>query len=287
MAQPPTSGVPLQDLVAVMDVLRGPKGCRWDAAQSHASLITYLLEEVHELVDAINYGDDNDLREELGDVLLQVVFHARIAAERLPNGGFTMDDVARGITDKLVRRHPHVFGDHEQSEHTDVASDQAWQQRKLAEKGRTSADQGVPRSLPPLLAAQKLLHRAQHHGITAGLVTDSRTAQIAELLADESDQQQALAEIILACVQYADRQGWQAHQLADQQVQRYRRLLSQTPLPGRSDLPDATDQTSALTSAATVSKVASTPAAATDDSVTRPAGQAQPSTGQTGRTDEA
>ena len=100
----------LLDAVAVMDRLRSPGGCPWDAEQTHASLLRYLIEECYELVEAVELGDPAAIREELGDVLLQVLFHARIAAETpADDGGFTIDDVAGDLVDKLVRRHPHVF----------------------------------------------------------------------------------------------------------------------------------------------------------------------------------
>ncbi|MEX2420318.1 MAG: MazG nucleotide pyrophosphohydrolase domain-containing protein, partial [Actinomycetota bacterium] len=98
----------LLDLVRVMARLRGPGGCPWDAEQTHASLARHLLEETHETLDAIDAGDRERLRDELGDVLLQVVFHAQMAAD---DGVWDVDDVARGIVEKLIRRHPHVFGD--------------------------------------------------------------------------------------------------------------------------------------------------------------------------------
>ena len=103
-------GERLLDLVAVMDRLRSPGGCPWDARQTHESLVEYLIEEAYETVEAIEEGDESSLREELGDLLLQVVFHARIAAEA-GSDGFDIDDVADGIITKLIARHPHVFGD--------------------------------------------------------------------------------------------------------------------------------------------------------------------------------
>ena len=106
----PPSGARLLDAVAVMDRLRAPGGCPWDAEQTHDSLLRYLIEECYELVQAVEAGDPAAIREELGDVLLQVLFHARIAAERPGSqGGFDIDDVAGNLVDKLVRRHPHVF----------------------------------------------------------------------------------------------------------------------------------------------------------------------------------
>jgi XTP/dITP diphosphohydrolase len=151
-------GARVLDLVAVMDRLRSPGGCPWDAEQTHQSLVEYLVEEAYEAVEAIETGDDDDLREELGDVLLQVAFHARIAEER-ETDPWSIDDVALGIATKLVARHPHVFGDvdartAEQVEHN-------WQRLKAEEKGRESVTDGVPAALPALLLAAKLLRRTQ------------------------------------------------------------------------------------------------------------------------------
>jgi XTP/dITP diphosphohydrolase len=154
-------GWPLLDLVAVMDRLRSPGGCPWDREQTHASRAPYLLEETHETLEAIDSGDDAHLREELGDLLLQVVFHARIAAER-PGDPWTIDDVAGGITEKLVRRHPHVFADAEAP--TAAHVEQAWERLKAAEKQRASVLDGIPVSLPALAAAQKTVSRARRVG---------------------------------------------------------------------------------------------------------------------------
>ncbi len=155
-------GARFLDLVALMDRLRSPGGCPWDAKQTHASLVTYLVEETYETIEAIETGDDVHLREELGDLLLQVVFHARIAEERASEP-WSVDDVAGGIVDKLVRRHPHVFG---HGEAPDLETlDASWEQQKTAEKGRVSSMEGVPLALPALSLAAKLLHRAEKAGV--------------------------------------------------------------------------------------------------------------------------
>ena len=151
------------DLVEVMNRLRSPGGCPWDAEQTHASLVKYLLEEAYETAEAIEDGDDTALREELGDVLLQVVFHSRIAQE---NEGWDIDDVAAGIADKLVRRHPHVFGD--PAIHTADSASQVeanWEALKATEKGRTSAADGVPMAQPALALAAALVGRATKAGL--------------------------------------------------------------------------------------------------------------------------
>jgi XTP/dITP diphosphohydrolase len=155
-------GAALLDLVAVMDRLRSPGGCPWDAKQTHESLVTYLVEETYEAIEAIETGDDVHLREELGDLLLQVVFHARIAAEHADRP-WSIDDVAADIVAKLVRRHPHVFADVSAptAEHVEAN----WEVLKAAEKGRSSAVEGVPTGLPALALAAKLMSRTAKAGI--------------------------------------------------------------------------------------------------------------------------
>jgi XTP/dITP diphosphohydrolase len=147
----------LLDVVAVMDRLRSPGGCPWDAEQTHTSLMPYLLEEAYEAYAALEDGDLVDLREELGDVLLQVVFHARLAEEA--DRPWSIDDVAGDLVDKLVRRHPHVFAG---TSADDLEG--TWEALKKAEKGRTSVTDGVPLSQPALALAAKLQGRAARLG---------------------------------------------------------------------------------------------------------------------------
>ena len=161
-------GARLADAVNVMDVLRSPGGCPWDAKQTHESLAKYLLEEAHETVEAIDNGDRDHVREELGDVLLQVLFHARVAADD-PDDPWDIDDVAGGLVDKLLRRHPHVFGDGDASTPEEVEA--SWEQIKAAEKAdradsATPLLEGVPRSLSTLLIADKVLARRERSGLT-------------------------------------------------------------------------------------------------------------------------
>jgi uncharacterized protein YabN with tetrapyrrole methylase and pyrophosphatase domain len=141
--------------------LRAPDGCPWDREQDHASLRWHTVEEVYELLDAIESGDDHELEEELGDLLLQVVFHCQLAKER---GAFDFDKVARHITDKLIRRHPHVFGETKVKDVEQVWAN--WEKIKRAEKhgtrhARRSAFDGIPKHLPALLRAEKLLKKAR------------------------------------------------------------------------------------------------------------------------------
>ncbi len=149
MPDEPVPGARLLDVVAVMDRLRSPGGCPWDAKQTHASLMPYLLEEAYETYEALETGDLAHLREELGDLLLQIVFHARIAEE------FTVDDVAGDLVDKLVRRHPHVFAG---ASAEDLEG--SWEALKAKEKGRTSVTEGIPLGQPALSLAAKLQRRA-------------------------------------------------------------------------------------------------------------------------------
>jgi XTP/dITP diphosphohydrolase len=151
----------LRRAVEIMDRLRSPGGCPWDAAQTHESLTRYLLEEAYEVVEAIETGDRRLLREELGDLLLQVLFHARIEEER-PDG-FCIDDVADDLVQKLVRRHPHVFADAEAGSAEEL--NEAWERHKIAEKARTSAVDGVPVAQPALALAAKLVARAERAGV--------------------------------------------------------------------------------------------------------------------------
>lgn len=163
-------GARLLDLVAVMDRLR--VNCPWDAGQTHESLAPYLLEEAYEVLETIEEGDHTALREELGDLLLQVAFHARVAHER--SGGFDIDDVAEGIVAKLVRRHPHVFAD-TRVEGAEEVSDN-WETIKAAERAAKndgdagSVLDGVPMGQPALSLTAQLLRRAERAGAPAGLL---------------------------------------------------------------------------------------------------------------------
>ena len=159
---PAPTGQPLLELIAVMDRLRSPGGCPWDAEQTHESLVPYLTEEAHEAVEAIETGDRAAMREELGDVLLQVMFHARIAQED-DDDPWSVDDIAAGIAAKLVARHPHVFGDETADSAAHVES--VWLARKTAEKRRGSVLDGIPSGLPALLLASKMQSRAGHGGL--------------------------------------------------------------------------------------------------------------------------
>jgi XTP/dITP diphosphohydrolase len=156
-------GSRLLDLVEVMDRLRTQ--CPWDREQTHRSLVRYLVEESYETVEAIETGDRDHLREELGDLLLQVMFHSRIAAEHHEDP-WTVDDVAAEIVEKLVRRHPHVFADVDVAGVDEVSAN--WETIKAAEKQRTSVLEGIPLSMPALTLAEKVLGRAAKAGVEPG-----------------------------------------------------------------------------------------------------------------------
>jgi XTP/dITP diphosphohydrolase len=167
---PDQPGTRLLELVTVMARLR--QECPWDAKQTHESLAPHLLEESYEALEALESGDPEALREELGDVLLQVIFHAEVASERGDGTGYTIDDVADGIAAKLVRRHPHVFGDVSVSGADEVK--QNWDAIKAAERrakggGPGSALDGVPFGQPALALAAQLQRRAERAGVPAGL----------------------------------------------------------------------------------------------------------------------
>src|ERR1700677_5131376 len=151
----------IEDLLKVMATLRSPNGCPWDREQTHLSLRRHAIEEVYELIDAIESRDDHEMAEELGDLLLQVVFHCQLARER---GAFDFENVARRIAGKLIRRHPHVFGDVKVKNVDEVWAN--WEKIKKAEKhgtrhARASALDGIPRHLPALMRAEKLLKKAR------------------------------------------------------------------------------------------------------------------------------
>ncbi len=162
-------GEALLEAVAIMDRLRAPGGCPWDREQTHASLTRYLIEECYELLQAIEDGDVDAMREELGDVLLQVLFHARIAAETpSADGGFDIDDIARGLADKLVRRHPYVFGGSDERETLTPDEQQVrWDELKKAEHAAPSPLDGVAVGQPAVALAAKLGARSVKYAVGA------------------------------------------------------------------------------------------------------------------------
>jgi len=164
-AEDSTPGAQLLRAVQIMDRLRSPGGCPWDADQTHQSLAPYLLEEAYETLDAIESDDLTSLREELGDLLLQVLFHARLAEEALEAERFTIDDVAGDLVAKLVRRHPHVFADPADGGLSAAQVAQSWDEIKKVEKQRESVTDGVPLGQPALALAAKLVGRSGNAGL--------------------------------------------------------------------------------------------------------------------------
>ena len=206
--QPPA----ILELLAVMARLRSPTGCPWDREQDHRTLRFHAVEEVYELMDAIEAGDDQEMAEELGDLLLQVVFHCQLARERK---AFDFEDVTRCIVEKLIRRHPHVFGDADAK--TVAAVWSQWEQIKTVEKQgtwhhRPSALDGIPRHLPALLRAEKLIKKARKARLipaTAGRRSGPPKARLGGLLFD--------------LVAYAQEKGWVAEDLLRAEIRKRER----------------------------------------------------------------
>lgn len=202
----------INDLIKVMARLRSPTGCPWDREQNHRSIRWHAVEEVYELMDAIEAGDDHEMAEELGDLLLQVVFHCQLAKER---GAFDFDKVTRRITEKLIRRHPHVFGD-SKAKTVDAVWAQ-WEQIKRAEKRgtrheRPSALDGIPHHLPALLRAEKLVKKARKAGLAGATPRGGANRGKAEL-----------ARELFTLAQHAQARGWSAEELLRTEVRRNER----------------------------------------------------------------
>ena len=194
----------LDELIAVLERLRAPGGCAWDQEQTHQSLVKYLVEETYELIDAIENGNRDEMIEELGDVLYQVVFHSDIAANT-PGEDFTLEDVAERMTQKMIGRHPHVFGDEAAQAELNIRSADdvvaVWDDFKATEKpARTSVLDGIPQGMPALALADKVIGRAQKIGV---LEADA-VASIP--MSDESE----VGGLLLAIVASARAQGFDA-----------------------------------------------------------------------------
>ena len=198
----------LLDLVRVMARLRGPGGCPWDAEQTHRTLARHLLEETHELLEAIDAEDDDAMRDELGDVLLQVVFHAQMAAD---DGRWDVDDVAQGLVRKLIHRHPHVFGEVEVDGADEVLVN--WEKAKVEEAGeRAAVDDDIPASLPSLARAAKVQRRAAGWGFEWRSVegaVDALREEVEELAAatDPTNAEEEIGDVLFATVAVARKLG--------------------------------------------------------------------------------
>jgi uncharacterized protein YabN with tetrapyrrole methylase and pyrophosphatase domain len=204
----------INELLRVMARLRSPKGCPWDREQTHMTLRWHAVEEVYELIDAIEARDDHELEEELGDLLLQIVFHCQLASER---GAFDFEKVARHITDKLIRRHPHVFGNLKVKDVDQVWVN--WEKIKRAEKhgtvrARPSALDGIPKHLPALLRAEKLIKKARR----AKLASPANAP-------DPKLTRSGLRQALFHLAQYAQAKGWSAEELLRLETARQERLL--------------------------------------------------------------
>jgi MazG family protein len=194
--------------------LRSPTGCPWDREQDHRTLRRHAIEEVYELIDAIEAGDDVEMAEELGDLLLQVVFHCQLARER---GAFDFEKVTRHLVDKLIRRHPHVFGNLKVKDVDEVWAN--WEKIKKAEKhgtqhARHSALDGVPKHLPALMRAEKLLKKARKAGLIAGGKKSGRKFS-----------KVALAAELFEMASCAQASGWSAEELLTDEINQRERQL--------------------------------------------------------------
>lgn len=209
----------INDLLAVMARLRAPNGCPWDREQDHMSLRFHAVEEVYELLDAIEAHDDHEMLEELGDLLLQVVFHSQLAKER---GVFDFDKVARNMVDKLIRRHPHVFGDVKVKDVDEVWAN--WEKIKRAEKHgtkheRPSALDGIPKHLPALLRAEKLVKKARKANLLAEGHKGHSAARGKRL------SKTALAKQLFDLAEFAQKQGWHAEDLLRGEIKKREQQL--------------------------------------------------------------
>jgi XTP/dITP diphosphohydrolase len=202
-----------------MDQLRSPGGCPWDAEQTHESLARYLLEETYEALEAMDQGDLGSLREELGDLLLQVVFHARIAQETDPE--FSLDAIAQGVVDKLIRRHPHVFTDLVVTTNEELEAN--WAKIKSEEKQRESVTDGVPIAMPALQLATQLIYRARNSGVPA---SDSSVKEsLRQIIGDTSQEQ--IAALLVATIELARENDIDAESVLRAEMMRYRTAIRQ------------------------------------------------------------
>jgi MazG family protein len=204
----------INDLLNVMATLRSPQGCPWDREQNHQTLRRHAIEEVYELIDAIEAGDDQEMAEELGDLLLQVVFHCQLAGER---GAFDFEKVTRLIVEKLIRRHPHVFGDTKVRNVDEVWAN--WEKIKKAEKDgtrheRASALDGIPRHLPALARAEKLVKKARKAKLLSTAPATRRRLT-----------KPALARELFALAELAQARGWSAEELLAGEVKKREKRL--------------------------------------------------------------
>jgi MazG family protein len=218
----------INDLLKVMAKLRSPKGCPWDREQTHLTLRRHAIEEVYELIDAIEAGDEHEMAEELGDLLLQVVFHCQLAHER---GVFGFEKVCRVLVEKLIRRHPHVFGTTKVKNVDEVWAN--WEKIKKAEKhgtrhARHSTFDGIPKYLPALLRAEKLLKKARK------VFADDHP--VGSKLAKWRLTKAALAKKLFELAAFAQSRDWCAEELLAGEVKKQERRLRKLEQAGAAAL---------------------------------------------------
>lgn len=203
----------IEELLTVMAKLRSPQGCPWDREQDHLTLRRHAIEEVYELIDAIEARDDHEMAEELGDLLLQVVFHCQLARER---GAFDFEKVTRHLVDKLIRRHPHVFGSTKVKDVDEVWAN--WEKIKKAEKQgtrheRPSVLDGIPKHLPALLRVEKLVKKARKAKLLAEKQVSRRASK------------SAVAKELFELASYAQSRGWTAEELLMGETKRREKMF--------------------------------------------------------------
>ncbi|MGB8368437.1 MAG: nucleoside triphosphate pyrophosphohydrolase [Limisphaerales bacterium] len=232
----------IQDLLRVMARLRSPTGCPWDREQSHRTLRRHAIEEVYELIDAIEAEDEHEMAEELGDLLLQIVFHCQLAKER---GAFDFEKVCRMIVEKLVRRHPHVFGETKVKDVAEVWAN--WEKIKKAEKhgtkhARHSALDGIPKHLPALLRAEKLVKKARKAGLfdlSAGRrpLAIYRSCRAAQTSSQKKMNKAVLAKQLFDLAELAQARGWSAEELLSEEIKMQERQLRRREMVQGKSLP--------------------------------------------------
>ena len=209
-------GSAINDLIEVMERLRAPDGCPWDREQDHKSIRFHAVEEVYELIDAIEMDDDDEMLEECGDLLLQVVFHCQLAKER---NAFDFEKAARSITDKLIRRHPHVFGDSDADNVDEVWAQ--WEKIKREEKKGTQHERpsvldGIPRHLPALQRAEKLVKKARKNGLSKIPLAKPIKQRYTKA---------SLSKELFALAEYAQNKGWQPEALLRAETKKQEKAL--------------------------------------------------------------
>ena len=209
-------GSAINDLIEVMERLRAPDGCPWDREQDHKSIRFHAVEEVYELIDAIEMDDDDEMLEECGDLLLQVVFHCQLAKER---NAFDFEKAARSITDKLIRRHPHVFGDSD-ADNVDAVWAQ-WEKIKREEKKGTQHERpsvldGIPRHLPALQRAEKLVKKVRKNGLSKIPLAKPIKQRYTKA---------SLSKELFALAEYAQNKGWQPEALLRAETKKQEKAL--------------------------------------------------------------